>query len=64
MAIFRVKHDKDYTVMSNYHLRDPALSLKASVCSRKCWPCQITGTILLQVWPTLTARAKERCVRQ
>ncbi|NBJ90921.1 DUF6017 domain-containing protein [Acutalibacter sp. 1XD8-36] len=29
MAIFRVQHDKDYTVMSNHHLRDPALSLKA-----------------------------------
>lgn len=29
MAIFRVKHEKDYTVMSNHHLRDPALSLKA-----------------------------------
>ena len=29
MAIFRVRHDKDYTVMSNHHLRDPALSLKA-----------------------------------
>ena len=29
MAIFRVRHDKDYTVMSNHHLRDSALSLKA-----------------------------------
>ena len=29
MAIFRVRHDKDFTVMSNYHLRDPSLSLKA-----------------------------------
>ena len=29
MAIFRARHDKDYTVMSNHHLRDPALSLKA-----------------------------------
>lgn len=29
MAIFRVKHEKDYMVMSNHHLRDPALSLKA-----------------------------------
>ena len=29
MAIFRTKHDKDFTVMSNHHLRDPALSLKA-----------------------------------
>ncbi len=29
MAIFRVKHDKDYTVMSSRHLRAPGLSLKA-----------------------------------
>lgn len=29
MAIFRVEKSKDYTVMSNYHLRDSALSLKA-----------------------------------
>jgi hypothetical protein len=29
MAVFRVEKSKDYTVMSNYHLRDSALSLKA-----------------------------------
>ena len=29
MAVFRVERTKDYTVMSNYHLRDRALSLKA-----------------------------------
>lgn len=29
MAVFRVEKSKDYTVMSNYHLRDTALSLKA-----------------------------------
>jgi hypothetical protein len=29
MAIFRVEKSKDYTVMSNYHLRDSSLSLKA-----------------------------------
>lgn len=29
MAIFRVEKSKDYTVMSNYHLRDTNLSLKA-----------------------------------
>lgn len=28
MAIFRVERTKDYTVMSNYHLRDTNLSLK------------------------------------
>lgn len=29
MAVFRVERTSDYTVMSNYHLRDKALSLKA-----------------------------------
>ena len=29
MAVFRVNHTSEYTVMSNTHLRDPNLSLKA-----------------------------------
>ena len=29
MAIIRVQHTKDYTVMANFHLRDRSLSLKA-----------------------------------
>ena len=29
MAVFRVEKTKDYTVMSNHHLRDTNLSLKA-----------------------------------
>ena len=29
MAVFRVERTRDYTVMSNYHLRDKGLSLKA-----------------------------------
>ena len=29
MSVFRVERTKDYTVMSNYHLRDKSLSLKA-----------------------------------
>lgn len=29
MAVFRVEKNKNYTVMSNYHLRDTSLSLKA-----------------------------------
>lgn len=29
MAVFRVEKSKDYTVMSNFHLRDSSLSLKA-----------------------------------
>ena len=29
MAVFRIEKARDYTVMSNYHLRDMLLSLKA-----------------------------------
>ena len=29
MAVFRVERTQNYTVMSNYHLRDKGLSLKA-----------------------------------
>ena len=29
MSVFRVDKNKNYTVMSNYHLRDKSLSLKA-----------------------------------
>ena len=29
MAVFRVERTQNYTVMSNYHLRDKRLSLKA-----------------------------------
>ena len=29
MAVFRVKHNKGYTVMSNHHLRNKELTLKA-----------------------------------
>ena len=29
MAVFRVERTQGYTVMSNYHLRDKNLSLKA-----------------------------------
>jgi hypothetical protein len=29
MAVFRVERTRDYTVMSNHHLKNRALSLKA-----------------------------------
>ena len=29
MAVFRVERTRDYTVMSNFHLKDKRLSLKA-----------------------------------
>lgn len=32
MAVFRLECTRDYTVMSNHHLRDKRLSLKAKGC--------------------------------
>ena len=29
MAVFRIEKTRDYTVMSNHHLRDKSLSMKA-----------------------------------
>ena len=31
MAVYRVNKSRNYTVMSNFHLRDKNLSLKANV---------------------------------
>ena len=33
MAVFRVERNKGYTVMSNHHLRNKELSLKAKAVS-------------------------------
>ena len=44
MAVFRVERNKGYTVMSNHHLRNKELSLKAKGCYRKCCPCRRIGT--------------------
>ena len=57
MAIFRVRHDKDYTVMSNHHLRDSALSLKAKGLLSQMlalpddWDYSVAG---LATWRTLS----------
>ena len=31
MAVFKIEKNKNYTIMSNYHLRDKNISLKAKV---------------------------------
>ena len=33
MAVFRVEKTKNYTIMSNYHLKDKSLTLKAKAPS-------------------------------
>lgn len=49
MAVFRVERTKNYTVMSNYHLKDKRLSLKAKGLLSQMlslpddWNCTIAG---------------------
>ena len=51
MAIFRVEKSKDYTVMSNYHLRDKNLSLKAKgllswmLSNTEGWDYSVAGIV-------------------
>ncbi len=51
MAVFRVERTRNYTVMSNYHLRDKRLSLKAKACCPKCSPCRRIGITPCPAWP-------------
>ena len=44
MAVFRVEKNRGYTVMSNHHLRNPDLTLKAKGLLSKCCPCRKIGT--------------------
>ena len=45
MSVFRVERNRNYTVMSNYHLRDRRLSLKAKGLLSRCCRCRRTGII-------------------
>lgn len=51
MAIFRVEKTKDYTVMSNYHLRDKNLTLKAKgllswmLSNTEGWDYSVNGIV-------------------
>ena len=50
MAVFRIEKTRDYTVMSNHHLRDMSLSLKAKGFYLSCCPCRRTG-LLFELFP-------------
>ena len=45
MAVFRVQRTRDYTVMSNYHLRDQNLTLKAKAAEIQKRPVVFSGDI-------------------
>ena len=44
MAVFRIEKTRDYTVMSNHHLRNTDLSLKAKGLLSLCCRCRRIGT--------------------
>ena len=51
MAVFRVEKTKDFTVMSNHHLRNVSLSLKAKGLLSLMLSLLIIGTIRRKGWP-------------
>ena len=56
MAVFRVERNTGYTVMSNHHLRNKELSLKAKGLLSQMLSCRRIGTIPLQGCPTSTGK--------
>ena len=66
MAVFRIERNRDYTVMSNHHLRDTELSLKSKglVCfDIKSLGKQLKNLGMLviqdQVWNRVTVNRSE-----
>ena len=55
MAIFRVNKNKDYTVMSNYHLRDKNMSFKAK--GLLSMMLSLPGTV-----PISSRKTRQKCV--
>ena len=60
MAVFRVEKNSGYTVMSNHHLRNRALSLKAKGLLSQMLSCRKIGTTPCKGWPVSTGKALTR----
>ena len=58
MAVFRIEKTRDYTVMSNHHLRNAGLSLKSKGLLSMMLSFRRTGTTPPGVW--LKSARKER----
>ena len=56
MAVFRVERNTGYTVMSNHHLRNKELSLKAKGLLSQNAFCPKIGIIPLRAYPISTGR--------
>ena len=52
MAVFRVERNKGYTVMSNHHLRNKELSLKAKglLSQMLSLPSSFRGSLIVLGW--------------
>mgnify|MGYP000161039933 CR=1 FL=1 len=57
MAVFRVEKNSGYTVMSNHHLRNRALSLKAKGLLSQMLSLPEDWDYTLQGWPVSTGKA-------
>ena len=44
MPIYRAEKNRDFTIMSNLHLRDERLSRRQRGCCRICCRCRMTGS--------------------
>lgn len=60
MAVFRVEKNSGYTVMSNHHLRNRALSLKAKGLLSQMLSLPEDWDYTLQGWPVSTGKASTR----
>ena len=60
MAVFRVEKNSGYTVMSNHHLRNRALSLKAKGLLSQMLSLPEDWDYTLQGWPVSTGKALTR----
>ena len=57
MAVFRVQKTQNYTIMSNHHLRNKALSLKAKGLLSLMLLCPKIGIIPREGWRPSAKRA-------
>lgn len=60
MAVFRVERTRDYTVMSNHHLKNKDLSLKAKGLLSQMLSLPENWDYTLADFPPSTARARTR----
>ena len=63
MAVFRVERTRDYTVMSNYHLKDTCLTLKAKGLLSMMLSLPDEWNYTTRAWPPSARKAWRRLAR-